>query len=75
MEQAVRQGTFDVVVQRISEQIQPDAEILRDLSDAGARPGSTVRLQAGTDGLHVSSDAGSTVVDGLVARHVFVTVA
>ena len=64
-----------MVVQRISEQIQPDAEILRELSDAGARPGGTVRLEQGSDGLHVTSDAGTTVVDRLVARHVFVTVA
>jgi DtxR family transcriptional regulator, Mn-dependent transcriptional regulator len=75
MEQAARQGSFDVVVQRISEQIQPDAEVLRGLSDAGARPGSTVRLQQGNDGLHVTSDAGSAVLDRVVARHVFVTVA
>jgi DtxR family Mn-dependent transcriptional regulator len=75
MDEAARQGASDVVVRRISEQIQPDAELLRDLSDAGARPGHTVRLRTGSDGLHVTSDGGSTVLDRDVARHVFVTVA
>lgn len=75
MEQAARQGVASVVVRRISEQIQPDAEILRDLREAGAQPGRTVRLEPGPDGLRLSSEAGSTTVDDLVARHVFVTVA
>jgi DtxR family Mn-dependent transcriptional regulator len=75
MEEAARQGPATVVVRRISEQIQPDAEILRDLRDAGAQPGRTVRLEPEAEGLRLSSDEGTTVVDGLVARHVFVTVA
>jgi DtxR family Mn-dependent transcriptional regulator len=75
MEQAASQGSATVVIRRISEQIQPDADILRELRDAGAKPGQTVRLEQQPDGLHLSSDEGSTVVDGLVARHVFVTVA
>ena len=77
LEQAVRQGTPRAVVRRISEQIQPDAAIMRELRSAGVQPGRTVTVsQAPTGrGLLVSGDTGQTLVDGLVARHVFVSVA
>ncbi len=75
MEEAVRQGSPSAVVRRISEQIQPDAEVMRELREAGVQPGRTVTLSPAGGGLLVSSDSGETTVDELVARHVFVTVA
>jgi DtxR family Mn-dependent transcriptional regulator len=75
MEQAARQGSPSAVVRRISEQIQPDADVMRELREAGVQPGRTVTLSPADRGLRVSSDTGATTVDGLVARHVFVTVA
>ncbi|HYT09354.1 MAG TPA: iron dependent repressor, metal binding and dimerization domain protein [Mycobacteriales bacterium] len=75
LEQALRQGAPNAVVRRISEQIQPDAEVMRELREAGVQPGRTVRLDSAGAGLRVSSDSGTATVDALVARHVFVTVA
>jgi DtxR family transcriptional regulator, Mn-dependent transcriptional regulator len=75
LEQALQHGAPNAVVRRISEQIQPDAEVMRGLREAGVQPGRTVRLASAGDGLRVSSDSGTATVDSLVARHVFVTVA
>ena len=75
MEEAARQGSPSAVVRRISEQIQPDADMMRGLREAGVQPGRTVTLSPVDRGLLVSSDSGAMTVDGLVARHVFVTVA
>jgi DtxR family Mn-dependent transcriptional regulator len=59
-----------VVVKRISEQLQEDATLLRSLSDHGVRPGSTVMATLAN---------GTVLVDGValepgVAQHVFVSV-
>jgi DtxR family Mn-dependent transcriptional regulator len=75
LEQALRQGSPTAVVRRISEQIQPDAGTMRELREAGVQPGRTVSLARDGMGMLVSSDSGATTVDGIVARHVFVTVA
>ncbi|MGY1748695.1 MULTISPECIES: metal-dependent transcriptional regulator [unclassified Modestobacter] len=58
-----------VVVRRISEQLQEDAQLLRSLADQGVRPGSTVTA---------SLSNGAVLVDGVplqpgVAQHVFVS--
>ena len=59
----------DVVVRRISEQLQEDGDLLRELADHGVRPGQRVRasLANGT----VSID-GTPLQPG-VAQHVFVS--
>jgi len=77
LEQAMQQGSPRAVVRRISEQIQPDAAIMRELRTAGVQPGRTVTMSPGPTGrgLLLSTDTGETLVDGLVARHVFVSVA
>ena len=75
LEQAVRQGSPTAVVRRISEQIQPDAAIMRGLRAAGVQPGRTVTLTPAPTGLLVSTETGETLMDGLVASHVFVSVA
>jgi DtxR family Mn-dependent transcriptional regulator len=58
-----------VVIRRISEQLQEDATLLRSLADQGVRPGSTVTA---------SLVNGTVLVDGValqpgVAQHVFVS--
>jgi len=58
-----------VVIRRISEQLQEDAPLLRSLSDQGVRPGSTVTATLVN---------GTVLVDGVavqpgVAQHVFVS--
>ena len=75
LEQAMADGSGTAVVRRISEQIQPDAAVMRDLRSAGVQPGRTVRLTADGKGLLLTTDLGETTVNDLTARHVFVTVA
>jgi len=75
LEQAAAGGSEKAVVRRISEQIQPDADIMRDLRSAGVQPGRTVRLASEDKGLTLTTEDGTTTVDGTTARHVFVSVA
>jgi DtxR family Mn-dependent transcriptional regulator len=73
LEQAAASGSEKAVVRRISEQIQPDADMMRDLRAAGVQPGRTVRIAGDGTGLKLTTDDGMTTVDGLIARHVFVS--
>ena len=75
LEQAATSGSGTAVVRRISEQIQPDADVLRGLRSAGVQPGRTVTIVPDSRGLVLTTDFGSTTVDDLTARHVFVTLA
>jgi DtxR family Mn-dependent transcriptional regulator len=65
-----------VVVARISEQVQSDAELMLRLKRSGIQPGREVSLAATDDGVRVTGDdtAGSITADlpRLVAAHVFV---
>jgi DtxR family Mn-dependent transcriptional regulator len=63
----------DVVVRRISEQLQPDAEIMRRLREAGVQPGLSISVEPSGEGVCVRSGDRSTGVENLVATHVFVT--
>jgi DtxR family Mn-dependent transcriptional regulator len=59
----------EVVIRRISEQLQEDADLLRELADRGVRPGQRVTASLAN---------GSVLVDGAplqpgVAQHVFVS--
>jgi DtxR family transcriptional regulator, Mn-dependent transcriptional regulator len=73
LEEAAAGGSEKAVVRRISEQIQPDADMMRDLREAGAQPGRTVRIANDGSGVTLTTDDGTTTVDGLIARHVFVS--
>ena len=75
MKAAAGNGSAHVVVRRISEQIQPDAGVMRQLRDAGIQPGRPLVVDAAGDGVRVLFDGRSTAVDELVATHVFVTTA
>ncbi|WP_017622755.1 metal-dependent transcriptional regulator [Nocardiopsis chromatogenes] len=64
-----------VTVRRISEHLQTDTEVMRQLKDAGVRPGGEVRLTATEDGVRVLPRSGDGTAGELsreVAGHVFV---
>ena len=65
----------EVVISRISEQLQPDAELMHRLDKAGMRPGRRVRVAAAPDGVDVLVDGGERAsFDRTVADHIFVQV-
>ena len=61
-----------VTVDRISEQLQPDAALLRRLTRAGIRPGRAVRAMAVADGVALGADGGDTTLERAISDHVFV---
>jgi DtxR family transcriptional regulator, Mn-dependent transcriptional regulator len=65
----------EVEITRISEQLQPDSELMHRLDEAGMRPGHRVHLAGGAHGVEVWIDGGRrTAFDKIVADHVFVRV-
>jgi DtxR family Mn-dependent transcriptional regulator len=62
----------DVVIQRISEQIQPDEELMRRFADVGLMPGQETRVVRTPMGCEVSTPKGRQDIDRLTADHVFV---
>ena len=73
LEQAAARGSEKAIVRRISEQIQPDEKVMRELRSAGVQPGRTVQLTSEVAGLLLTTDFGATTVDDTTARHVFVS--
>ena len=73
LEQAAARGSEKAIVRRISEQIQPDEKVMRELRSAGVQPGRTVQLTPEIAGLMLTTDFGATTVDDMTARHVFVS--
>jgi DtxR family Mn-dependent transcriptional regulator len=69
-------GALDeVVISRISEQLQPDAVLMHRLDQAGMRPGQRIRLAGGAHGVEVWVEGGERIAfDKVVADHVFVRV-
>jgi DtxR family transcriptional regulator, Mn-dependent transcriptional regulator len=63
-----------VRVDRISEQIQADAELMGRFNDAGLRPGSTLHAAATDAGVEVWDGGEHVAFKRFVAEHVFVTV-
>jgi DtxR family transcriptional regulator, Mn-dependent transcriptional regulator len=61
-----------VRIDRISEQLQPDAGLMHRLSNAGIRPGRVVTLATTPTGVEVGSGDALTNFDRTVADHVFV---
>ena len=65
----------EVIITRISEQLQPDAELMHRLDVAGMRPGHRVCVTAALRGVEVWAEGGERVMfDRTVADHVFVRV-
>jgi len=71
---AAERGDSEVVVHRISEQLQPDADTMHDLTDAGLRPGCRVQVRITQAGVQVGSDPDRILLTNRVADHVFVRV-
>jgi DtxR family transcriptional regulator, Mn-dependent transcriptional regulator len=62
-----------VTIDRISEQLQPDAELMRQLFEAGLRPGTAVHATTTARGdVEVWEDGARVAFSQLVADHVFV---
>jgi len=76
LSQAAAGDPSEVIISRISEQLQPDAELMHRLDAAGLRPGHHVRLAPAAGGVEVWVDGGErTHFDRVVADHVFVLIA
>jgi DtxR family transcriptional regulator, Mn-dependent transcriptional regulator len=69
---AVDAGVSSVVVDRVSEQLQPDAATMHDLTRAGLRPGQRVLVSAVAAGVEVRSGAEQLLLTRGVTDHVFV---
>jgi DtxR family Mn-dependent transcriptional regulator len=69
---AVDAGLSTVVVDRISEQLQPDAATMHDLTRAGLRPGQKVEVSGNPEGVEVWSGEAHLRLSRQVTDHVFV---
>jgi DtxR family Mn-dependent transcriptional regulator len=63
-----------VRIERISELLQADAQLMRQLSDSGMVPGLSVAVTRVPAGLHVAGAPDTELVLDEVARHIFVSV-
>jgi DtxR family Mn-dependent transcriptional regulator len=72
--QAVRTGAGTVRVDRISEQIQPDAQAMRLLTEAGLRPAAQVAVAPDGDGVAVVRGEDRIPVSARLSDHIFVRV-
>ena len=62
-----------VVIDRISEQLQPDAALMHRLTQAGIRPGRRVTIEVGPDGVRTcSADGAAATFTRPISDHVFV---
>jgi DtxR family transcriptional regulator, Mn-dependent transcriptional regulator len=61
-----------VAVQRISEQLQPDAATMHQLTDSGLRPGHRVTVNPTPDGVEIWNDGARVQLDRHVSDHIFV---
>jgi DtxR family Mn-dependent transcriptional regulator len=71
---AAGSGDVAVTVDRISEQVQPDAEAMRQLTAAGVRPGRRVRVATAHDGVAVTNETSTVTLDAHLSDHVFVKI-
>jgi DtxR family transcriptional regulator, Mn-dependent transcriptional regulator len=63
-----------VRIDRISEQVQADADLMGQFNTAGLRPGTTLRVTATANGVEVFSGEQRTSFDRFVTDHVFVSI-
>jgi len=69
---AAQESDSLVRINRISEQLQPDAELMRRLADAGLRPGGVVHVASTARGVEVWGDGARSAFAHVVSDHVFV---
>jgi len=63
-----------VRIERISELLQPDAELMRQLNACGLTPGVSVAISRKPDGLHIAGAGNAEPVREEIAEHIFVSV-
>jgi DtxR family Mn-dependent transcriptional regulator len=74
--EAVAAAHAEVVITRISEQLQPDVALMHRLDEAGMRPGQRVSVADSPDGVQVWFAGGERVAfDRVAADHIFVRIA
>ena len=73
---AAATGPCEVEVDRISESLQPDADLMHRLTDAGMRPGHQIHIAPAELGVEVWVDGKSPeTFDRQITDHVYVLVA
>ena len=65
-------GVTPVTIERISEQLQPDEELMRLLHSVGVLPGHELSVQRCPDGVEIVTGTGSVVLSHFSAEHIFV---
>lgn len=73
LDRVARDGATTVVVRRLAEPVQSDTGLMSRLHRAGVRPGASVTVDRGAEGLLVGSGGEVTEISDEVASHVFVT--
>jgi DtxR family Mn-dependent transcriptional regulator len=71
---SVAADAVTVRIERISELLQPNVELMRQLSDAGVTPGLSVAMSRVPAGFQVAGAPDTEPVSDEVARHIFVSV-
>lgn len=74
---AARGPASTVMIDRISEQLQPDAGLMRKFALAGLRPGQVVQVAPTSQGVEVwddepLTDATRVTFDRIISDHIFV---
>jgi DtxR family Mn-dependent transcriptional regulator len=64
-----------IIVDRISEQLQPDAGVMKRLSTAGVLPGRRVQVSPTAEGVTVEADGAHTTLRRSESDHIFVRLA
>ncbi|SDJ19110.1 iron (metal) dependent repressor, DtxR family [Frankineae bacterium MT45] len=72
---AASANTPQVIVERISEQLQSDADLMKRFADAGVRPGERLSLRRVGADVEITHDGTTSKFSGYVAEHVFVSAA
>lgn len=65
-------GTSQVVIDRISEQLQPEPAVLHRLTEAGVRPGRTLSVSAAPAGVRIGDRDPALVLEPHISDHIFV---
>jgi DtxR family Mn-dependent transcriptional regulator len=64
-----------IIVDRISEQLQPDAAVMKRLRTAGVLPGRRVQVSPSAEGVTVEADSAHTTLRRSESDHIFVRLA
>jgi DtxR family transcriptional regulator, Mn-dependent transcriptional regulator len=68
---AGRRPGVEVIINRISEQLQPDSSTMHRIDASGMRPGGRVHVASVATGVEVWRNAERTVIDRRISDHIF----